>query len=93
MRKNRFEIVDGRVDDAITLELAPEDDLETGRLFVPADCTRGLRQDDYTSAALPKVEAFRTAIALANELKAAVVVHDPHGIWMEEWGELYRPAD
>jgi hypothetical protein len=36
------------------------------------------------------VEAFRSAIRLANEIKAPIVVVDPDRVWNEEWGELYR---
>ena len=26
---------------------------------------------------------------LANQLKIAIVVQDPDGVWKQEWGELY----
>lgn len=93
MRKNRFEIVDEIQPDAITLELAPGGDPETGRLHIPAACTSGMRSEDYTSDSVPKVDAFRTAIAIANQLKVAIVVMDAEGVWMAEWGDLYRPAE
>ena len=35
-------------------------------------------------------EAFRTAIRLANEIKAPIVVEDAAGVWQDEWGVLYR---
>ena len=36
------------------------------------------------------IEAFRSAIRLANEIKAPIVVIDAEGGWMAEWGDLYR---
>ena len=36
------------------------------------------------------VEAFRSAIRLANEIKSPIVVLDPDGLWKPEWGDLYR---
>jgi hypothetical protein len=30
------------------------------------------------------------AVQLANQLKIALVVQDPDGVWKKEWGELYR---
>ena len=35
----------------------------------------------------------RGAVKLANELKLAIVVADPDGLWKKEWGELYREQD
>jgi hypothetical protein len=30
------------------------------------------------------------AVRLANQLKIAIGVPDPDGVWKKEWGELYR---
>ena len=42
------------------------------------------------SRELAAKEAFRTAIRLANEIRAPIVVEDKAGIWQDEWGVLYR---
>jgi hypothetical protein len=41
---------------------------------------------------LPAKDAFRSAVKLANELKAPLVVADPDNVWDAEWGTLYRPV-
>jgi hypothetical protein len=92
MTKNRFEQVDEAQDDAITLALTRQDEGEFGTVKCPAALTRGRLQADVESENLPPVEAFRSAIKLANEIKAPVVVMDPHGLWNAEWGALYRPV-
>jgi hypothetical protein len=46
-----------------------------------------------TSDKMPAKDAFRSAVKLANEIKAAIVVHDPAAQWQAEWGDLYRPVD
>jgi hypothetical protein len=51
----------------------------------PARLPRG-----YDSGALPAVEAFRSAISLANTLEVAIVVIDPDRVWHNEWGDLFR---
>ena len=38
----------------------------------------------------PPTNSFRSAIKLANEMKVAIVVLDPKGIWKPEWGDLWR---
>lgn len=92
MRRNRFEQVDEPQPDAITLELGAGDDPDTGRVHVPAACSGGRLEADAVSDDLPKIDAFRSAVRLGNELTAAVVVMDPDSHWMDEWGDLYRPA-
>ncbi len=39
---------------------------------------------------MARKDAFSGAVQLANQLKIAIVVHDPDGVWKKEWGELYR---
>ena len=90
MTKNRFEQVDEPQPDAITLTLRKQDDAVTGQVHCPAACSGGRLAADSTSPFLPAVEAFRSTIKLANELKAPVVVVDPQGLWEAEWGALYR---
>jgi hypothetical protein len=41
---------------------------------------------------VPAKDAFRGAVKMANEMKAAIVVLDPEGVWDPEWGDLYRPV-
>ncbi len=42
---------------------------------------------------MPPKEAFRAAIKFANDVKVAMVVVDPDGLWQAEWGTLYREDD
>jgi len=49
--------------------------------------------DDKISGELPAVVSFRSAVKLANEMRVAMVVIDPHGVWKNDWGELYTPTD
>jgi hypothetical protein len=93
MAKNRFEQVDEPQPDAITLVLSKGDDKTYGTVTCPAEVSRGRLQADMTSDQLPAVDAFRSAIRLANELKAPVVVIDPDSLWQAEWGALYRAED
>jgi hypothetical protein len=93
MTKNRFEQVDEPVDDAITLVLAKlEGQDATGTVACPAAISAGKLPADMRSAPLPAKDAYRGAIALANQIKAAIVVVDPDGAWDAEWGALYRPV-
>jgi hypothetical protein len=92
MTKNRFEQVDEPQDDAITLALAKQDDGEFGTVKCPAVLTQGRLTEDVESPKLPLMEAFRSAVKLANEIKAPIVVLDPDGLWNAEWGALYRPV-
>lgn len=91
-RRNRFERVDEVQPDAITLELAPQGNHEVAKVHVPAEVAPGRLDEDQTSPDLPKKEAFRSAVKLANDLKAAIVVMDLADQWDEEWGDLYRPV-
>jgi hypothetical protein len=93
MTKNRFEQVDEVQPDAITLTLAKGDEAPTGTVVCPAACSHGRLAEDTTSPAMPAQDAYRSAIRLANEVKAAIVVMDPDGVWNGEWGALYRAAD
>jgi hypothetical protein len=49
--------------------------------------------EDKISGELPAVDSFRSAIKLANDMKVAVVVIDPEGVWKKDWGELYKALD
>ena len=88
--KNRFEQVDEVQPDAITLSLAKDGDREFGVVIFPASASTGRLVQDSISEQLPPMESFRSAIKLANEMKVAIVVLDPHGVWKPEWGDLYR---
>jgi hypothetical protein len=90
---NRFEQVDETVDDAITLNLRKENGIDIGTVTCPSGISSGRLPNDMTSGKLPAKDAFRAAIAFANDVKAAVVVHDPDSIWQADWGELYRYED
>jgi hypothetical protein len=91
MAKNRFEQVDEPQEDAITLSLRRADDGPKGWVKCPAFVTGGRLAEDQVSPELPAKDAFRSAVKLANEVRAALVVADPDGVWDAEWGALYRP--
>ncbi len=93
MVRNRFEQVDEVQPDAITLVLKRENDSETGSVMFPASASRGRHSTDQISAPIAAKDAFRGAIRLANDVKVALVVFDPHSVWNSEWGDLYRPVD
>jgi hypothetical protein len=93
MAKNRFEQVDEVQPDAITLSLRREGDKEVGVVIVPASASGGGATSDRISKQITAVDAFRGAIHLANEMKVAIVVMDPKGIWNPQWGDLYRDAE
>ena len=88
--KNRFEQVDGLQADAITLSLGERDGKSFAKIACPAELAGGHLVNDFVSDELEPVEAFRSAVRLANEIKAPIVVEDAQGLWPEEWGELYR---
>src|SRR5436190_2167694 len=88
--KNRFEQVDEIQSDAITLSLGKDGDKEYGVVVFPASASAGRLVQDSISGQLAAQDSFRSAIKLANEMKVAVVVIDPQGVWKPEWGDLYR---
>jgi len=92
MARNRFEQVDEKQDDAITLSLWRVEDSMYGTVTVPAGLSDGKLPSSLTSDKMPIKDAFRGAIQLANEIKAPVVVMDPDSLWQTEWGDLYRSA-
>jgi hypothetical protein len=98
MPKNRFEQVDEVQSDAITLGLTHRDGEPCGTVTCPAGLTGGQEAaalaaalaDVLATDRMPAKDAFRAAIRLANEIKAAIVVVDPDALWQPEWGDLYR---
>jgi hypothetical protein len=88
MARNRFEQVDERQNDAITLLLWRQGNDTLGSVTVPVGLARGRLASD--SGGLAAKDAFRAAIRIANEIKAPVVVMDPEGLWQSDWGDLYR---
>lgn len=90
MTGNRFEQVDERPGDAMTLVLTRDGDRNFGVVNCPASATGGQLPKNFSSGELPPKEAFRAAIRLANELKVPLLVVDPDGLWQTEWGALYR---
>jgi len=93
MARNRFEQVDEKQEDAITLSLCKAEDNVYGTVTVPKALSAGKVPTDLTTSRMPIKDAFRGAIRHANEMKAPVVVMDPDSLWESEWGDLYRPAD
>jgi hypothetical protein len=90
--RNRFEQVDEKQDDAITLSLWRSGDSMYGTVTIPVALSAGKLPADITTDRMTPKDAFRGAIKLANEMKAAVVVMDPDSLWQAEWGDLYRPV-
>jgi hypothetical protein len=93
MAANRFEKVDEIQPDAITLSLSASGNGEIGSVIFPASASSGRLSEDRISTDLPAMDAFRSAVRLANEMKVAIVVIDPSGIWKKDWGELFRALD
>jgi len=93
MPRNRFEQVNEAQPDAITLVLKRDGAGTTGSITLAAAASGGRLSADQTSAPLPAQDAFRGAIRLANDMKLAIVVCDPDGVWDSEWGDLYQPID
>ncbi len=90
MARNRFEQVDEPQPDAITLILRKTETEPVAQVFCPAAVSRGQLGEDTLSRDMPLVDGFRSAIKLANEIKAPLVVLDAEGLWLAEWGALYR---
>ena len=86
---NRFEQVDESVPDAINVLLKQRADGQWAKVFCPQSASGQLKEDKLSNTMAPK-DALASAVKLANELKLAIVVADPDGIWKKEWGELYR---
>ncbi len=93
MPRNRFEQVDEHQSDAITLSLWKEEDHKVGTVTCPAALSAGKLTSDKTSEKLSAKDAYRSAIQLANTIKAPIVVLDPQQLWESEWGDLYRALD
>lgn len=89
---NRFEQVSEVVDDAITVSLAQRPDGQWATVVCPKSAHESLTADRVSEPASPK-DALSGAVKLANQLKLAIVVLDPDGVWKPEWGELYRESD
>jgi hypothetical protein len=89
---NRFEQVDEVVGDAVTIILAQRADGQWAKVVCPKSAHESLAADRVTEAIPPK-DALSGAVRLANQLKRAIVVVDPDGVWKPEWGELYRWQD
>ena len=86
---NRFEQVDEVVGDAVTIVLSQGADGQWATIVCPESAHESLVADRITPSMAPK-DALSGAVKLANQLKIAIVVQDPDGVWKKEWGELYR---
>jgi hypothetical protein len=89
---NRFEQVGEVVGDAITVVLAQRPDGQWATVICPKSAHESLTADQVSEPVPPK-GALSGAVKLANQLKLAIVVLDPDGVWKPEWGELYRGQD
>lgn len=92
-KPNEFEKVDSVQSDAITLELIARDGVQFGVVHCPASASGGRLPKNYRSEAMPGKEAIKSAIKLANDMKAAIVVLDPQDLWPSEWGVLFITED
>ncbi len=92
-RKNEFEKVDSIQPDALTLELLAKGGAQFGVVHCPAKATGGRLPKDYKSEAMPGKEAIKSAIKLANDMKAPIVVLDPQDLWPADWGTLFIAED
>jgi hypothetical protein len=86
---NRFEQVDEVVGDAVTVVLSQGGDGQRATIVCPKSAHESLTADRITEPMRSK-DALSGAVRLANQLKIAIVVQDPDGVWKKEWGELYR---
>jgi hypothetical protein len=86
---NRFEQVDEVVNDAISVILEQRSDGQWARIYCPASAGEGVKQNRMSARVAPK-DALSSAVKFANEMKLAIVVVDPDGVWKKEWGDLYR---
>ena len=86
---NRFEQVDDIAPDAINVILEQRPDGQWARVIIPKSATDGAPGDRRSGTVAPK-DALASAVKFANELKLAIVVIDPMGVWKKEWGDLYR---
>jgi hypothetical protein len=89
---NRFEQVDEVVGDAITIVLAQRPDGQWARVHCPRSAHESLSADRVSEPIAPK-DALSGAVRLANQLKLAIVIVDPDGVWKSGWGELYQAQD
>jgi hypothetical protein len=89
---NRFEQVDELVEDAITIALEQRTDGQWAKVYCPRSAHPSLNVDRISEPIAPK-DALSGAVRLANQLKLAIVVVDPDGVWKKEWGDLYRLQD
>jgi hypothetical protein len=86
---NRFEQVDGVAGDAVTIVLSRRADGQWATVVCPKSAHESLTTDRITEPMAPK-DSFSGAVRLANQLRIAIVVQDPDGVWKKEWGELCR---
>ena len=89
---NRFEQVDAIVADAITVVLEQRPNGPWAKVVCPKSAHESFAVDRVTEPMPPK-DALSGAVRLANEVRLAIVVLDPDGVWKKEWGELYRVED
>jgi hypothetical protein len=86
---NHFEQVNEVVGDAVTIVLSQRTDGQWATVICPKRAHEFLTEDRITEPMAPN-DALSGAVRLANQLKIALVVRDPDGVWKKEWGELYR---
>ena len=75
--------------DGATIVLSQRADGQWATVVCPKSAHESLTEDRITEPMAPK-DALSGAAQLANQLKIALVVRDPDGVWKKEWGELYR---
>jgi hypothetical protein len=73
----------------VTIVLSQRPDGQWATVVCPKSAHKSLIADRVTEPMPPK-DVLSGAVRLANQLKIAIVVQDPDGVWKPEWGELYR---
>ncbi len=89
---NRFEQVDEVVADAITIVLSQQTDGQWAKVYCPRTAHASLAVGPDQRAGPAQGRALRGAVKLANQLKLAIVVADPDGVWKNGMGRTLPPA-
>ena len=90
---NRFEQVDEVVARRNHRSFSSSGRTANGRRSIARAPRASFARGRPDQRAVPPKDALSGAVKLANELKLAIVVVDPDGVWKKEWGELYRWQD
>jgi hypothetical protein len=76
-------------DDGVTIVLSQRAHRQWAAVVCPKSAHESLIAGRVTERTPPK-DALSGAVQLANQLKIAIVIRNPDGVWKKEWGELHR---